>query len=378
MRTARLFAVVVLMTSASAFHSQEPPSLGDIARKLKAEKESTTTTSVTAGTKDSQGTFAFQMGADLNAIADPDAYMVGVKDLLVLEKFTDLEQIAAVARLEKARFPGGGWKLFTFYLTLEKPGGGKTASDTEWEAYLLKLKRWMSVHPDSITAPVALANAYVNYAWKARGTDYANTVTNEGWGIFRERVKTAETILKRASALKNKCPEWYYVMMIVALAEGWTDKQAAALFQNAIAFEPDYYYYYQQRAYSLLPKWNGEEGASARFAQEVADQVGGRRGDSLYWLIAAFLVCNCGNEQPQSGFSWARIRRGYDALIKEYDGSSLRENQMCYIATRFGDAKMADDLFTSIGEKWNAGTWQKKQYFDQARAWAAGNAAHQP
>jgi hypothetical protein len=52
---------------------------------------------------------------------------------------------------------------------------------------------------------VALALAYLDYASDARGTGYANTVSETGWKLFSERTAEARRILKEASKLAGKC-----------------------------------------------------------------------------------------------------------------------------------------------------------------------------
>lgn len=362
--------VAALLLFSTVLYSQEKQSLGEFAARLKAEraaknegasplKESPSSTSITT--------------SDLNAENDSEKYKAAVMKLFADEKFGELEQIAASARSSKARFAGGIWKLRVFYRGVEGPAAegpaaGSKASDTEWAEYLSKLKRWMSSYPASITAPVALADTYVSYAWKARGNGFADTVSDDGWRIFQERVTLAEAILKRASALKEKCPQWYLVMQQVAQANNWSPEEKLALLQEATTFAPQYYYYYQVQAYLLLPKWDGEEGDAAKFAQASADHMGGKEGDILYYLIAASLICDCGNENPQAGFDWIRTKRGYGALVEQYGTSLVRQNEMCYMAARVGDVVLADDLFTAIGDKWDAKTWGKKERFDEIKA----------
>ena len=106
----------------------------------------------------------------------------------------------------------------------------------------------MSTKPSSVTARIALAGAYANYAWEARGSDYADTVTKNGWKLFAQPIDKAKEILEEASTLKAKCPHWYVVMQRVALAESWDLARATALLDQAVAFEPDYYYYYRAHA----------------------------------------------------------------------------------------------------------------------------------
>jgi hypothetical protein len=75
-------------------------------------------------------------------------------------------------------------------------------------------------------------------------------------------------------------------MQAVARGHSSDIEKAHALLLTAIEFEPGYYYYHHSYAEFILPKWNGEEGDSEKFAQESADRVGGAEGDILIfrWL----------------------------------------------------------------------------------------------
>src|ERR1041385_1857811 len=98
--------------------------------------------------------------------------------------------------------------------------------------------------PKSITPRVALAELYINYAWQARGQEYADKVTDDNFRLFEERIAMAKATLDEAADLKEKCPQWYNSMQSVALGQAWSKAQAAKLFEEAIAFEPGYYYFY--------------------------------------------------------------------------------------------------------------------------------------
>jgi hypothetical protein len=45
-----------------------------------------------------------------------------VRNLLNEEKFAQLEEIADAARSQKTRFPGGAWKLHSFYSVVQAQG----------------------------------------------------------------------------------------------------------------------------------------------------------------------------------------------------------------------------------------------------------------
>lgn len=87
----------------------------------------------------------------------------------------------------------------------------------------------------------------------------------------------AAKTLMDASSLPAKCPEWFLTTQLTARALGQSKAMQTAIFEKAIAFEPDYQYFYRAQAEMLMPKWEGEEGEMAVFAQQAADRIGGKR-----------------------------------------------------------------------------------------------------
>jgi hypothetical protein len=296
-----------------------------------------------------------------------EKYQAAIAQLFAQEKFEELDRIAHEARATKARFPGGYWKLELLYHPLASPAAGMEASDSEWQKYLGRLQRWMQQRPNSITARVALAWLYDNYAWKARGGDYAGSVSDDGWRLLGERAGMARKILEDAQALPEKCPEWYSAMMSIAAAEGWDPEQSRALFEQAVAFEPEYYPYYQDRAETLLPKWGGEEGDTAAFAEAAANRVGGKKGDEIYFYMGAKIICACDNENRLNGMSWERMKRGYAVTEELYGRSVGRLNRIAYMCTIAGDYVYADSIFPLIGDKFAADIWKSREEYETAR-----------
>jgi hypothetical protein len=155
------------------------------------------------------------------------------------------------------------WKIHEFYWAINDLQGHPSQQD--WKDHLKPVQSWVAATPNSITARVVLAQAYIDYAWDARGGETGDTVTNSGWKLFGQRLEQAKATLDEASALPRKCPEWYYAMQSVALGQGWDRRKVEELVERAIASEPGYYYYYRAHAYSLMPQWNGEDGDAAKF-----------------------------------------------------------------------------------------------------------------
>jgi Domain of unknown function (DUF4034) len=299
-------------------------------------------------------------------------YKSQIAAYLVERNFIQLEKAAKEARSGKGRFAGGVWKLFVIYEALSTPIVGERANDSDWNVHLTALREWASAQPESVTARVALAETYVNFADKARGSGYANTVSDDGWKLYKERVEIAASILAEASRLKEKCPYWYEAMQHVALTQGWEKSQARQLFEQAVAFEPGYYHYYREYGNFLLPKWYGAPGETEAFAKEVSIRVGGQEGKFLYFEIASLLACQCdSSEAALAEMSWPQIKEGYTALEQLYGLSNLKMNRFAYMAFVAGDKRAAQAAFAMIGNDWDHQIWRSSAKYESTRAWAA-------
>jgi hypothetical protein len=388
--------IAVLSLTLPSLYGQDAPSLADLAREARAAKNkgshpppdpgspTTTTTPTTpvnsqpAASKPSdkrsdETNIVSKSGTRLNGmdLHYLDDYEDGIRRLFEEGKFDLIDQLADTARSTRARLPGGYWTLHTIYVPLVLPAQGTDdASEAEWTAQLNRLKRWVAQRPKSVTARVALAGAYLQYGWKARGSGFANNVSEDGWRLFRERVDRAAQILSDAAAQPAKCPEWYLTMQLVARAQDRDRDEQTAIFEKAISFEPDYHYFYRTQAESLLPKWGGDEGQMASFAKRMADHIGGKKGDAIYYQIATFLNCACDADRQLNGMSWPRIKRGYAAMEELYGQSILNLNAICYMASMSGDQLYAQKLFADIGERWYPFIWHTRKIFDDARTYA--------
>ena len=303
---------------------------------------------------------------DANAV---EVFKAGVADLLQNEKFDELDCLADELRTNKTKFASGAWRLHSIYSGVDHPL--RHATEEDWKEDLAHLQHWTETKPLSITARIALARAYVSYAWAARGHGYSDTVSGSGWRLFEERADKAYQILNEAAKLKSKCPEWYVAMQQVEQAQGWDIPRSTELFEQAIAFEPTYYLYYCVHADQLLTKWKGEEGDTENFATAIADRTGGKEGDIVYFEIAIELVCSCGDNPEFDHMSWPRVQRGFANLEKEYGPSLVNMNELALMAVNKQNYEVADTLFKRIGDNWDKEAWNEKQYFDGNKATAA-------
>jgi hypothetical protein len=218
---------------------------------------------------------------------------------------------------------------------------------------------------------VALASAWIGYAHEARGNGYADTVSDKGWKLYAERTEEAEKVLEDAAALPVKCPESYIVKLNIAQNQSWGKERILALFAEASAFEPGYYYYGRSVAMLLEPRWFGDPGDTAKFLQDAADRIGGKEGDAYYFFVASSkdVICGC-DDQPE--LSLDRVERGYDAVEQMYGVSMLNLNQLANLTVhlRRPDIILADKTFERIGTQWAKYSWGDEKRFEETRDWA--------
>src|SRR3984957_15500798 len=74
------------------------------------------------------------------------------------------------------------WKIHEFYWAINDLQGHPSQQD--WKDHLKLVQSWVAATPNSITARVVLAQAYIDYAWDARGGETGDTVTNSGWSCL--------------------------------------------------------------------------------------------------------------------------------------------------------------------------------------------------
>ncbi|HUA00052.1 MAG TPA: hypothetical protein VMB02_06955 [Candidatus Aquilonibacter sp.] len=294
---------------------------------------------------------------------------------LVRKDYDTLDKVAQDLRSTKARFKGGVWKLSDFYDGLTRPPEGEEANDDAWEAHIADLKAWIAARPESATARIALAETYSEYAFRARGNAYADSVSDGGWKLFSERTALDAAVLVDAAKLKEKCPYWFEAMQHVAVAQGWSKTQAKQLLDAAIAFEPTYYHYYRVYANFLLPRWYGDPGEVQAFAEQISDQIGGQQGKFMYFEIATVIVCGCDMPSDRAQLqvlSWPKIKDGYAALGSLYGYSNSKTNRFGYMAYIEQDRSAAQAAFSAIGDDWSQDVWESKLDFLNAKVWTEG------
>ena len=245
--------------------------------------------------------------------------------LFVAGAFARIEELGALLRAKPLPvFLDGTPALDFFYAglssrqELERHDPDNPKTDPAPSRY----QRWAAAFPDSPVRPVAEADAWTDYAWRARGGGWSYTVTSDGWSLFEKRLAIARRLLNDAPAI---CPHHAATLQTVALGQGWDRKEYDALFERAVKANPSYLPYYYRKAVWLLPRWHGEPGELERWARAEAGRGRAGAGRAIYARIHLGQIYSIGDEfrwNPRSGgFDWPLTREACTDLVEATPGS---------------------------------------------------------
>ena len=119
--------------------------------------------------------------------------------------------------------------------------------------------------------------AEIDAAWKARGSGWASTVTDDGWKGFGEHQKAAAEALEKAHALHPEFPNAAAYMVKVSGAG--CDGDLDLWFRRALAAQADNAYAWIQYRWHNLPRWGGSVERIRRLSEAA---LATRRHDS--WI----------------------------------------------------------------------------------------------
>jgi hypothetical protein len=290
------------------------------------------------------------------------------------KRFMELEAIERELRASKARFAGGDWKLYHFYEVLSAAHVIENAPiESDWLDVLTRLKEWQQQSPSAEAPVLLLADAYISYAWYARGTGRSETVTPEMWAAFKDRLNQGASYLNSSRRLSSNHPQWYVTALVIARGLNWPRERAETLVKEAAAAEPLYQHAYTAMAQYLLPRWHGEPGDWERFALETADRIGGTEGSAVYNHIAVSISNRSlhGNTEffEENDVNWRKLQWSYADREKLYGAGVRPLNAMLRLAGGVHDKPAAKAFSKRIGDSWDQSVWGTRQNYDRFMRW---------
>ena len=210
-------------------------------------------------------------------------------------------------------------------------------------------------YPESWYAQTILGIMHVRSAWFHRGAGYSNTVSKEGFALFRKHMVFARKALEASWDMHPHCPITATEMIRVVGATGSEDDMRM-WFQCAVATQFDYHEAYVQYRIYLLPRWGGSHKKIMAFGLECADTERHDTKVPMFLLHAFCGVCDellkdNKIEKLNTYFAdktlWSRI----EPLLQQMATDGTRrvnrlQSKTLYMihAYKFGDVKRAGAL----------------------------------
>jgi hypothetical protein len=193
----------------------------------------------------------------------------------------------------------------------------------------------------------------MEYAWDARGDDFAVAVPAEAWPVFHDRLTRAGTALRDAWDEDRTRPEPAVEMLTVALGLGFDKDDMEVWFRRAMTADPDCYDACRAKLYFLDPKWHGSHAEMVAFGRQCART---QNWDADLPLILVEAHAARGNPDLDGpSFAppevWADMREAFEPqLVRDPDDRFARTvyGKLCVAAGRYGSAYFH---FTKLNEQ---------------------------
>ncbi|MDX1953479.1 MAG: hypothetical protein SFY81_14990 [Verrucomicrobiota bacterium] len=214
-------------------------------------------------------------------------------------------------------------------------------------------KAWLQIEPHLMqhwpkTAEIQLVKgrAYIDSAWKARGSGLANTVSPQGWVKFEADLEIAEAALEKCWDLDGGNVWAATEMLTVELGQGKGRERMELWFDRAISMDPNNHDAAQRKLNYLSPKWYGDELEMRQFGRECI--MNPKFGPALATvMIHVHSQLEAYHEEETDYFKqehvWLDIRDTYDTAIRRWPMVS-RNLEYAYYASRCGKDEIALQL----------------------------------
>ena len=230
----------------------------------------------------------------------------------------------------------GNWKLAVLFKAMSKYAD----NTVDWLEAHENITRWRKERPQSRAAALMEAIYWYRYAWNARGSGYANSVTPEGWRLHAERLAQAEKVLAADQALTSSSPLFAYLNVVFAQAlQKPRDEMIRSIKEQQTEATP-YFPTYLVMATTLQPKWGGDWSLVDGFLKAASDWTNASEGSTLYariyWMMYEQMPAEADLFRHTQA-SWPVMKRGFEELSVRFPHSSYWMNNYASAACLAND-----------------------------------------
>ncbi len=206
--------------------------------------------------------------------------------------------------------------------------------------------------------PVKLAldgDYFTRAAWNARGGGWANSVSNNGWAVFGQRLNQADTILESAYASYPNESEIATTMLTVELGQGQGTDRMELWFQRAVKADPNDYSAYKSKEWYLQPRWFGSVDDIVTFGQQCAATNNWTWKIPMIFPIGVAEASQTNPEVYQNPQIWDQLVKVYGDYLSKYPKASMYRTNFAKHAYDGGHMDVAREQFKILGDDWDRG-----------------------
>lgn len=212
---------------------------------------------------------------------------------------------------------------------------------------------WQKATPDTSEILAFKGHFYIKFAWDARGGGWANSVTENGWKQFGERLAIAEQALTQSWEKDHNNALAAQRMLTVELGQGKGRDRMELWYKRALAADPDDLKAVTAKMYYLEPKWHGSPQDMLGFAHELYDSHNWR-GEFPFQIASAYekLLAYVPDPKPilETPEVWSDLQLLYIPYLKVFPDDASIRSKYCYYACRCGHWDVAKKQFELLGD----------------------------
>ena len=232
----------------------------------------------------------------------------------------------------------------------------ETVHDDEATLYLMSGELDRDYNEADPKNPVRLeldGDFYLKDAWNARGSNYANTVSDNGWKLFGDRLAEGDKILEATYALYPNEIGTCLAMMTVELGQGQGRDRMETWFQRAIKVNPNDFAAYKSKEWYLLPRWYGNVDDIMAFGQQCVDTGN--------WSAKLPMILTTGISESADGDPtlyqrpeiWTAVEKVYRDYLQRYPHAVFYRTSFAKHAYDSGHMDIAREQLRILGPDWD-------------------------
>lgn len=282
-------------------------------------------------------------------------------------KFEELDKLADELYRKKTLHRDGSWAINDFFSAFTEYDSYNQADPEKWQPVLeQRLQSWVSEHPESASARIAMSGFYGDYAWAVINRNEENTLSEEQMLDFGNRLRQSFYALQGT----NQLPSAWTLLTALARPAGVQKKDVLELFPLMQEADPSFWHLYTEVVSQYLVPWR--QGANHKEWNEWLvsvlnhENLSSVQSDSIYARIVLNLMHydyrrkRLPNPYEAAGVDWERLQRGTRKLLSDFPKSTRIPTYYLSASVLKGDEVGIQEALLALKYSYDPGLWSGK------------------